>query len=139
MSKRDGLVQISNTYIPNESSSFRLIKIEDYKHSGVHDNSKSLDESEENIVDVGLSNGWKRNHSYLKLIEKWDLKNLSNEDILSVYEVWLFGRRKMRKSAKTINYRYNELTKRVPQEIKEILMTKYWENGQSSNYPQHLI
>ena len=84
MSKRDGLIQISNTYIPNESSSFRLIKIEDYKQSGVHDNSKSPDESEENIVDVGLSNGWKRNHSYLKLIEKWDLKNLSNEDILSV-------------------------------------------------------
>ena len=57
MSKRDGLVQISNTYIPNESSSFRLIKIEDYKQNGVHDNSKSPDESEENIVDVGLSNG----------------------------------------------------------------------------------
>ena len=127
MSKRDGLVQITNTYIPNESLSFRLIKIEDYKHSGVHDYSKSPDESEENIVDFGLLNGWKRNHSYLKLIEKWDPKNLSNEDILSVYEVWLFGRRKMRKSAKTTNYRYNELTKRVLSEIKEILMTKFWE------------
>ena len=71
MSKRNGLVQISNTYIPNESSSFRLIKIEDYKQSEVHDNSKSPYESEENIMDVGLSNGWK-NHSYLKFIEKWD-------------------------------------------------------------------
>ena len=117
MSKRDGLVQISNTYIPNESSSFRLIKIEDYKQSGVHDNSKSPDESEENIVDVELSNERKRNHFYLKLIEKWDLKNQSNEDILSADEVWLFGGRKMRKSAKTTNYRYNELTKRVPQKL----------------------
>ena len=59
MSKRDGLVQISITYIPNECSSFLLIKTEDYKQSGVHDNSKSPDESEENIVDVRLSNGWK--------------------------------------------------------------------------------
>ena len=40
---------------------------------------------------------------------------------------WLFGRRKIRNSTKTINYRYNELTKRVPQEIMKILMTKCWE------------
>ena len=37
----------------------------------------SPDEYEENIVDVGYSNDWKRNHSYLK--------NLSNEVIFYVF------------------------------------------------------
>ena len=89
-------------------------------------------------MDVELLNKGK-NYSYLNLIEKWRLKNLNNGDIILVYEVWLFGRRNKRKPVKTTNYRYNELIKGVTQEIKEILISKFWKNAQSSNYPQHLI
>ena len=110
----------------------------DYTQGGVHDYSKSQSSLKKILWMIDSLMNEKK--SFLSQpFRKERLKKESNQDILLVYEVWLFGTTKMRKSAKTTNKRYNELTKRVPQKIKEVLIAKFWENGQSSNYPQHLI
>ena len=127
MNKRDGWIKVSNTYFPNHSSFFRLTKIEDYRQNREKEEPLLPEESENSMAAAGVSNGWKRNHSYLKLVEKWDLEHLSNEDILSIFQNWLLGWTEKRKSTKYYNYQYADLTKKIPSEIKKILIIKFRE------------
>ena len=86
MNRVNNKLQISNTYFPNYSSSFRLMQIDNYRQSRENEESKIWDESVDDLITAGVSNGWKRNRTYLELFDKWDLINLSNQDILSRFK-----------------------------------------------------
>ena len=88
MNRVNNKLQISNTYFPNYFSSFRLMQIDNYRQIRENEESKIWGESEDDLMTAGVSKGWKRNRTYLELIDKWDLINLSNQDILSRFKVW---------------------------------------------------
>ena len=46
-------------------------------------------------------------------------------EVLFQFKGMAFFNRKKRKSVNTTNYRYYEFIKRIPQEVKEILMIKF--------------
>ena len=127
MNRVNNKLQISNTYFPNYSSSFRLMQIDNYRQNRENEESKIWDESEDDLMAAGVANGWKRNRTYLELIDKWDLINLSNQDILSRFKAWLLGWAEKKNYHKTISFKYDELTKRVHPKIKNIVIRKYYE------------
>ena len=139
MNRVNNKLQISNIYFSNFSSSFMLMQIDCYRQSRENEESKILDESEDDLMTVEVSNWWKRDRIYLELINKWDLINLNDQDILSRFKAWLLRWADKKNYHKTICLKYDSLTKRVHPEIMNIVISKYWKNGQSNKYLLHLI
>ena len=60
MNRVNNKLQFSNTYFPNYSSSFWLMQIDNYSQSRENEESKIWDESEDDLMTAGVSNGWKK-------------------------------------------------------------------------------
>ena len=121
---KDDYFKISNTYFPNITPLLKLLYIDDYRQKRVTNKSENSNETEESIVMVGLSNGWKRNIPYFELVERWDIMHLDNQEITSIFETWLLGSKEKKKIIRPKGYAYNELTKHVPKEIRKAIISK---------------
>ena len=133
-SKKVKVIKVTSTYYQGADDTFELHSIDVDPWKEVTEKTEEYKANPDDILEVGFSDGASKNQKYQNLIIRSGLQLIDNQQILQVYDKWLFGTSQEYKQEIRISFKYSLLLEKVNDKAKNEVLTLH-----QQHYPTNEI